>query len=126
MSVYVITSRTPSNPSSTLSSTPVTTVGPTGTGFPESTGEPNCFDGSDFDGTINDNYLILCDTGLQGTDLDMVDAADLAECIEDCSSYVPGAQGDQCVAVEYDIVSHASPIISQADLPSSRSKALAS
>jgi hypothetical protein len=128
MSVYVITSRSPSNLSSTLSSAPATTIGPTGTEFPESTGEPKCFDGSHFDGTINDNYPILCDPGLQGIGTDVVDTADSAECIEDCSSYVSGAQGDQCVTVEYDIVGSWSipPIMNRASPLSSQWKTLAS
>lgn len=106
MSIYVIVSRTsPTSSTSVQLPATITTVGPTDTGFPTTTGEPNCFDGTDFDGTVNDDYLILCDTGLPGFDLDSVNALDLAECIAACSSYVPGGPGDSCVAVEYDIVS---------------------
>jgi hypothetical protein len=71
---------------------------------PTSTGAPNCFDGSGFDGTVNSDYLILCDTELPGSDLDAVPAADIAECIEACNSYVPTLEG-VCIAVEFDIVS---------------------
>ena len=104
MSIYVIVSRT-STGSSTVQPSVTTTTGPSGTGWPTTTGEPNCFDGSGFDGTVNDNYLILCDTGLPGYDLTAVDAQDLAECIEQCNSFAPGGNGEGCVAVEYDIVS---------------------
>ena len=104
MSIYVIVSRTPTS-SSTVLASGTTTTGPSGTGYPTTTGDPNCFDGSEFDGTINNNYLILCDTSLPGYDLDSVDAQDLAECIEECGSYAPSGNGDRCVAVEYDIVS---------------------
>ena len=104
MSIYVIVSRTPTGSSTTLPSG-TTTAGPSGTGYPTTTGDANCFDGSGFDGTVNNNYLILCDTGLPGYDLDAVEAQDLAECIEQCGTYAPSRNGDRCVAVEYDIVS---------------------
>jgi hypothetical protein len=105
MEVYVIVSRT-----STFASVqpPSTTSTSTGSGWPTSTGDPNCFDGSNYDGTVNGNFLILCDTDLPGFNLEAVPAIDLTECIEDCSSYVPGGNGDQCVAIEYDIVSYSS------------------
>ncbi len=104
MSIYVIVSRA-STGSTTLRPSVATTTGSSGTGYPTTTGDPNCFDGSGFDGTINNNYLILCDTGLPGFDLTAVDAQDLAECIEQCGSFAPSGNGDRCVAVEYDIVS---------------------
>lgn len=88
-----------SSPSSTTSSASTSDFP-----APTSTGTPNCFDGSGFDGTVNSNYLILCDTGLPGSDLDSVPAADIAECIEACNSYVPTLEGI-CIAVEFDIVS---------------------
>lgn len=71
---------------------------------PTTTGTPNCFDRSPFDGTVNDNYLILCDTELPGYELDAVPASDISQCIEACNSYVPTSAGP-CVAVEFDIVS---------------------
>ena len=104
MSVYVIVLRNPAR-SSTSSVTTATTAGPSGTGYPTTTGEPNCFDASSFDGSVNDNYLILCDTDLPGFDLDAVAAQDLAECIDMCRSTPPGGMGERCVAVEYDLVS---------------------
>lgn len=88
-------------------SPPPSTTSPTiASDFPAPTtsGTPNCFDGSEFDGTVNDDYLILCDTELPGSDLDSVPAADIAECIDACNSYVPSGEG-VCVAVEFDIVS---------------------
>lgn len=85
---------------------PSTTSSATTSDFPAptSSGTPNCFDGSEFDGTVNSDYLILCDTDLPGSDLDSVPSADIAECIEACNSYVPLGAG-VCVAVEFDIVS---------------------
>jgi len=88
-------------PPSSTASTSLTSDFPA----PTSTGTPNCFDGAGFDGTVNSDYLILCDTELPGSTLDAVPAADLAECIEACNSYVPTSDGI-CVAVEFDIVSH--------------------
>ena len=104
MSIYVIVSRTPTGSGTGLPSG-TTMAGPSGTGFPTTTGDPNCFDSSGFDGTINNNYLILCDTGLPGYDLDAVEAQDLTGCIEQCGAYAPSGNGVRCVAVEYDIVS---------------------
>ncbi|KIW28400.1 uncharacterized protein PV07_08067 [Cladophialophora immunda] len=75
---------------------------------PTTTGTPNCFDRSPFDGTVNNDYLILCDTDLPGFDLDVVAASDIAECIDACSSYAPGSQGP-CVAVEFDILANTDP-----------------
>ncbi|EXJ73208.1 uncharacterized protein A1O5_02968 [Cladophialophora psammophila CBS 110553] len=75
---------------------------------PTTTGTPNCYDRSPFDGTVNNDYLILCDTDLPGFDLDVVPATDIAECIDACSSHVPGSQGP-CVAVEFDILANTNP-----------------
>ena len=75
---------------------------------PTTTGTPNCYDRSPFDGTVNENYLILCDTNLPGYDLEAVAASDIAECIDACSSYPPSSQGT-CVAIAFDIVSQGCP-----------------
>ena len=77
---------------------------------PTTTGNPNCYDRSPFDGTVNDNNLILCDTDLPGYDLEAVPASDIAACIDACSSYVPSSQGP-CVAVVFDIVSFLTPTV---------------
>ncbi|EHY58324.1 hypothetical protein HRR83_007313 [Exophiala dermatitidis] len=87
------------------SSTPTTT---TALSFPTTTGVPNCFDRSPFDGTINDNYLVLCDTELPGYDLEAVPANDIADCIDACNAYGPGSEGP-CIAVEFDILASANP-----------------
>ena len=87
---------------------PLTSVSGAAYPAPTTTGTPNCYDRSPFDGTVNDNYLILCDTDLPAYDLAEVPASDIAECISACSSYVPTSQG-LCVAVEFDIVSSYSP-----------------
>ena len=71
---------------------------------PTTTGTPNCFDRSPFDGTVNDDFLLLCDTGLPGYELDAVPASDIAECIDACRAYVQTSEVT-CVAVEFDIVS---------------------
>ncbi len=71
---------------------------------PTTTGTPNCFDRSPFDGTVNDGYLLLCDTSLPGYELDAVPASDIAECIDTCKAYVQTSEVT-CVAVEFDIVS---------------------
>ncbi|KAL2441372.1 hypothetical protein ABEF95_014339 [Exophiala dermatitidis] len=76
--------------------------------FPTTTGVPNCFDRSPFDGTINDNYLILCDTELPGYDLEAVPANDIADCIDACDAYGPGSEGP-CIALEFDILASANP-----------------
>jgi hypothetical protein len=70
---------------------------------PTTTGTPSCYDRSPYDGTVNDNYLILCDTDLPGIDLDKVSAANIADCIDQCSSYTTSS-GAQCVAAEFDTV----------------------
>jgi hypothetical protein len=70
---------------------------------PTTTGAPSCYDRSPYDGTVNDNYLVLCDTDLPGIDLDKVSAANIADCIAQCSSYTTSS-GAQCVAVEFDTV----------------------
>ncbi|KIY02727.1 uncharacterized protein Z520_01192 [Fonsecaea multimorphosa CBS 102226] len=75
---------------------------------PTTTGTPNCYDRSPFDGTVNNNYLILCDTDLPGFDLEVVPASDIADCIAACNSYPPGSQGP-CVAVEFDILANTDP-----------------
>lgn len=88
--------------SSTLASAP----SPTSSEYPAptTTGTPNCYDRSPFDGTVNNDYLILCDTNLPGSDLQRVPASNIAECIDECNSYIPSSQGP-CVAVAFDIVS---------------------
>ena len=87
--------------------------------YPTSTGTPNCYDRSPFSGTVNDGYLILCDTPLPGYDLTQANGTDLADCIAACNAYVPQespSQQEPCVAVEYDIV-----ILSQLTAYDSRS-----
>jgi hypothetical protein len=106
MSVYVIVSRAPTNPVTGPVQSTTTTVLATSTGFPvpTSTGNPVCNPGSPFDGTVNDNYLILCDTSVAGSDLNVLQASELSDCISKCRSYAPESQ-KTCVAVEYDSVS---------------------
>jgi hypothetical protein len=116
MSIYVIIARiTPTATDSVRPSPTMSTSSSVVVGYPTTTGEPNCFFGTGFDGTVNDNFLILCDTDLPDFDLDTVDALNLAECIEQCASYVPGGNGITCVAVEYDIVS-VNPVSSHSEL----------
>ncbi|KIW69441.1 hypothetical protein PV04_05318 [Phialophora macrospora] len=98
-----VTSSTPYDGPPSSSEAPSTSESGTAYPAPTTTGTPNCFDRSPFDGSVNDNYLILCDTDLPGYDLDVVPASDIAECIDACRSYVPTSQG-QCVAVEFDIL----------------------
>lgn len=71
---------------------------------PTTSGTPACYDGSLFDGTVNEGYLILCNTDLPGDQLATVQAEDLAECLNVCNSYISPFQ-QRCVAVEFDIVS---------------------
>ena len=99
MAVYSIVSRIGPGVSSALTASSTATISlfPS----PTSTGVPNCYDRSPFDGTVNGGYLILCDTELPGYDLAPYDGSDIADCISACSSYVPTGAG-QCVAVEYD------------------------
>ena len=99
MAVYSIVSRTGPGVSSSLAASSTATISlfPS----PTSTGVPNCYDRSPFDGTVNGGYLILCDTDLPGYDLAPYDGSDIADCIAACSSYVPTGAG-QCVAVEFD------------------------
>ncbi len=95
-----------SSPSSNRpSSAPMSSTTP-GYPAPTTTGTPNCYDRSPYDGTVNDDYLILCDTDLSGYDLERVAASNIAECIDQCNSYIPSSQGP-CVAVAFDIVSAA-------------------
>jgi hypothetical protein len=96
-----------SGPSSSLGGSSLSTSG-TAYPAPTSTGAPNCFDRSSFDGTVNDNYLILCNTDLPGYDLEVVPASDIGACRDACNAYVPSAQGP-CVAVAFDHVSHKFP-----------------
>lgn len=115
MSVFEIVSRSPTtpvtdpNPTSTTGAAgnPSVTISPT-RGFdypaPTSTGTPTCQNKPAFDGTVNGVYLILCDTALTGTDLTSYNTADLASCIQQCSSFPPES-GKPCVAVEYYPVS---------------------
>lgn len=72
--------------------------------YPTSTGAPSCDDRSSYDGTVNDNYLILCDTDLPGFDIGSVPASDLADCIGVCNAYTPSSEG-KCVAVTFNSVS---------------------
>ncbi|KAL6240831.1 hypothetical protein RBB50_012246 [Rhinocladiella similis] len=92
--------------SSTLASAP----SPTSSEYPAptTTGTPNCYDRSPFDGTVNNDYLILCDTNLPGSDLQRVPASNIAECIDECNSYIPSSQGP-CVAVAFDILAPENP-----------------
>lgn len=101
MAVYTIVSPTGSGlSSSSVATTSTATISlyPS----PTSTGVPNCYDRSPFDGTVNGGYLILCDTDLPGFNLGPFDGSDIADCIQACSSYVPSGAG-QCVAVEFDV-----------------------
>ncbi|KAK5232411.1 hypothetical protein LTR47_006624 [Exophiala xenobiotica] len=75
---------------------------------PTTTGTPNCYDRSPYDGTVNDDYLILCDTDLSGYDLERVAASDIADCIDQCNSFIPSSQGP-CVAVAFDILADTNP-----------------
>ncbi|KIW10875.1 hypothetical protein PV08_10174 [Exophiala spinifera] len=75
---------------------------------PTTTGTPNCFDRSPFDGTVNNDYLVLCDTYLPGFDLQQVPASNIAECIDQCNSYIPTSQGP-CVAIAFDILASVNP-----------------
>ncbi|KIV82711.1 hypothetical protein PV11_04800 [Exophiala sideris] len=69
--------------------------------YPTSTGPPSCNDRSPYDGTVNDNYLILCDTDLPGYDITSVPASDIADCIGACNAYVAPSEGI-CVAVTFN------------------------
>ena len=71
---------------------------------PTSSGRPLCNNNSPFDGTVNNDYLILCNTALPGSDLAAVSATDFASCIEQCSSFT-SRDGQPCVAVTYQAVS---------------------
>ena len=72
--------------------------------YPTSTGPPSCDDRSAYDGTVDDGYLILCDTDLPGNDLLSVPASDLADCIGACNAYVTTSE-EICVAITYNSVS---------------------
>ena len=107
MSVNQIVTRFPTTPIVDPYSTSTTsTVGSSASTYPAptSTGRPVCGGRSQFDGTVNDNYLILCETPLPGFDITTIAAVDLADCIEECSSMRP-ENGMQCVAVEFNPVS---------------------
>ena len=83
----------------------LSTYNPIGTGlgtnsFPTSSGAPNCAGRSVFDGTVNSGYLILCNTGLAGTDLPRANGSSLADCISACTSFA--GIGGPCVAATYD------------------------
>ncbi|KAK4934832.1 hypothetical protein LTR10_024000 [Elasticomyces elasticus] len=69
--------------------------------YPTSTGPPSCNDRSPYDGTVNDNYLILCDTDLPGYDITSVPASDIADCIGACNAYV-ASSGGMCVAITFN------------------------
>lgn len=104
MSVFVIVFRSPSTPitgpvESTTSTSSASSVQPPA---PSSTGDPVCGPNNAFDGTVNNNFLILCDTTLSGSEINVVTASSLAECISDCRSYPPESQR-VCVAVEYSV-----------------------
>jgi hypothetical protein len=102
MAVYTIVSRTGSGLSSSSSVATTSTATISLYPSPTSTGVPNCYDRSPFDGTVNGGYLILCDTDLPGFNLGPFDGSDIADCIQACSSYLPSGAG-QCVAVEFDV-----------------------
>ncbi|KAI1620798.1 hypothetical protein EDD37DRAFT_133238 [Exophiala viscosa] len=89
---------TPMYGSSTSASTSSTV-----SAYPTSTGPPSCDDRSSYDGTVDDGYLILCDTDLPGYDLLSVPASDLADCIGTCNSYVTSSDAI-CLAVTYNSV----------------------
>ncbi|KAJ9611679.1 hypothetical protein H2200_004863 [Cladophialophora chaetospira] len=93
---------------SSSSSVPSTSASGTDYSAPTTTGTPNCFDRSPFDGTVNKDFLVLCDTDLPGNDLDAVPASNIAECIAACTAYGPGSEGT-CVAVEFDILANTNP-----------------
>lgn len=105
MSVFVIVSRNPTTPITGPTSTTIAvTSASTGYPAPTSTGDPTCGLGTQYDGTVNNNFLILCRTSLEGSELNVLTATDLADCISDCRSYPPESQR-ACVAVEYYSVS---------------------
>ncbi|KAF7507284.1 hypothetical protein GJ744_010718 [Endocarpon pusillum] len=73
------------------------------TGYVTSTGVPNCYDRSPFDRTVNDGYLILCNTALPGFDIMSANGSSLAECISRCNAFGFGNATQPCVAVSFDI-----------------------
>ncbi|ETI26648.1 hypothetical protein G647_10409 [Cladophialophora carrionii CBS 160.54] len=116
-----VTSCLPYAGPSSSSDAPSTSASGTAYPAPTTTGTPNCYDRSPFDGTVNDNYLILCDTDLPGYDLDAVPASDMAECVDACRSYVPTSQA-QCVAIEFDILESGNPCHLKYSIPTAKSK----
>jgi hypothetical protein len=105
MTVYEIVARASTTPVVVPSETSSTTGAlTTASGYPAptSTGTPDC-DVAGYDGTVNDDYLILCDTALPGTNLDVSYAASLVQCIDYCNTYL-APSGPACVGVEYDSV----------------------
>ena len=113
MQVYTIVNRGGGQTSVSSSSNPPTTTMPALFPSPTSTGIPNCFDRSPFDGTVNSGYLILCNTDLSGYDLASVAGNSVSDCINACNSYPPQQSPGQCVAVEYDIVSEQCIVLNQ-------------
>lgn len=125
MSVFRIVERFPV-PSTTATNNPTkSSVSYSGTSSntaypgPTSTGEPTCGQGSGFDGTVNDDYLILCNTELPGYNIELpITVEDFAECIEECTQYTNANSGAPCVAVEYQSVSldrgHSSVLLAHA------------
>ncbi|KIW43362.1 uncharacterized protein PV06_04473 [Exophiala oligosperma] len=111
-SLYLSPSSTRAESSATTSysSTLTSTSSPTLSDYPAptTTGIPNCYDRSPFDGTVNNDYLILCDTDLPGYDIQRVSASNIADCIDECNSYIPSSQGP-CVAIAFDILAPANP-----------------
>jgi hypothetical protein len=108
MTVYEIVARASTTPivvPSETSSTSTTSALSIFSGYPAptSTGTPDC-DVIGYDGTVNDDYLILCDTALPGTTLDVSNAVSLEQCIDYCKTYL-ATNGPACVGVEYDSVS---------------------
>lgn len=105
MTVYMIISQSSTTPILGLPETATTssTVASAASHpAPTSTGSPDC-GLSGYDGTVNKDYLILCDTALLGFDLTTVDSSSLASCIQQCNSWPP-RNGELCVAVEYQEV----------------------
>ena len=102
IAVYTIVSRGggTSSSSTTITSAP-TLLFPS----PTTTGPPNCYDRSPYDGTVNGGYLILCNTDLSGNTLAIESGNSLYDCIQQCNSFPPEQYPGRCAAVEYDIVS---------------------
>ena len=104
MSIFVIVSRaTTTSVTGPVESTTITASAVT-TDYPAPTpGFPLCGPSSPFDGTVVNSFLLFCETSLSGSDLQVLRASDVADCISECRSYPPESQR-VCVAVEFSLV----------------------